>query len=85
VAELRRFHSQLIGYLTERGISSREAALRCVEVAPIWYRVAVQSEPPFPLDLYGSDYPLEPLNAAWRAHLVSMARELVDLWTSEER
>lgn len=85
VAELRRFHRQLIDCVTERRISRREAAWRCVEVAPVWYRVAVLDEPPLPLDLCGSDYPLERLNAAWRAHLRSMSRELVALWSSEER
>jgi DNA-binding transcriptional regulator PaaX len=84
-AELRRFHRQLIDYVTQRRISSDEAAWRCVEVAPVWYRVAVQDEPPFPLDLCGADYPLERLNTAWRAHLQSMSRELVALWSSEER
>jgi DNA-binding transcriptional regulator PaaX len=84
-AELRTFHRQLIDYLTERRISATEAAWRCVEVAPIWYRVAVQEEPPFPLDLCGPDYPLEGLNAAWRTHLKSMTRELAALWNADER
>jgi DNA-binding transcriptional regulator PaaX len=84
-AGLRRFHRQLIGYLTERPIDVTEAAWRCVEAAPIWYRVAVHDEPPFPLELCGSDYPLESLNAAWRAHIGSMSRELVTLWKSEAR
>ena len=83
--ELRRFHRELLGYLTERRISKSEAAWRCVEAAPIWYRVAVHEEPPFPLDLCGPDYPSERLNADWRAHLGAMQSELVALWRSEER
>jgi DNA-binding transcriptional regulator PaaX len=83
VAALRKFHRQLMGYLTEKRIGAREAAWRCVEAAPIWYRVAVQDEPPFPLALRGSDYPLEPLNVAWRAHLGAMRRELIALWNAE--
>jgi DNA-binding transcriptional regulator PaaX len=84
-AELHRFHAQLIGYVTERRLGAMEAAWRCVEVAPVWYRVAVHDEPPFPLDLCGPDYPLDRLNADWRAHLESMTGELVDLWRSAER
>ena len=83
-AELQSFHGQLIEHLTEQGISAREAAWRCVEAAPIWYRVAVQNEPPFPLELCGSDYPLERLNSAWRTHLASMTRQLIALWNAEE-
>lgn len=82
--ELRKFHRQLIDYLTEPRISTSEAAWRCVAAAPIWYRVAVHDEPPFPLDLCGAEYPLERLNADWRAHLGSMTRALVELWTSED-
>jgi len=85
IAALRKFHRQLIDYLTEPRIGSREAAWRCVEIAPVWYRVALHDEPPFPLDLCGPEYPLERLNADWRAHLASMQRELVDLWTAEDR
>ncbi len=84
-ATLRRFHREAFAYLTERGLSAREAAWRCVEVAPVWYRVAVQDEPPFPLDLCGPDYPLQGLTEAWRAHLRSSSRELVSLWKSEAR
>ncbi len=82
-AELRGFHRRLFEHLTEAGIAATEAAWRCVEAAPVWYRVAVQEEPPFPLDLRGDDYPLEPLNAAWAAHLQAMTSELVALWSSE--
>ena len=82
-AALRLFHRQLIGYLTEPNIDPQEAAWRCVEAAPAWYRVAVQDEPPFPLDLCGADYPLDGLNAAWRAYLKSMTRALVALWRAE--
>lgn len=82
-AELRRFHRQLIEYLEEPRISKREAAWRCAEVAPVWYRVGVHDEPPFPLDLCGPDYPLDGLNAAWRGHLGAMTQELVDLWKEE--
>jgi DNA-binding transcriptional regulator PaaX len=84
-AEVRRFHLQLIDYVTEPRIGAREAAWRCVEVAPVWYRVAVRDEPPLPLDFCGPDYPLDRLNGDWRAHLESMTGELVDLWRSEER
>jgi DNA-binding transcriptional regulator PaaX len=82
-SELRKFHRQLIGYLTERRISAREAAWRCVEAAPVWYRIAIHDEPPFPLDLSGADYPLDALNAAWREHLTAMARELAALWRED--
>jgi DNA-binding transcriptional regulator PaaX len=85
IAALDKFHRQLMGYLAEPRIAAREAAWRCVEAAPIWYRVTVQDEPPFPLDLRDTDYPLEGLNAAWRTHLGTMGRELVALWTAAER
>jgi DNA-binding transcriptional regulator PaaX len=84
-AELRRFHRQLIDYVTAPRISTREAAWRCVEAAPVWYRVAVHDEPPFPLAICGDDYPLQRLNADWRGHLTSMTRELVDLYRSGEQ
>lgn len=84
-AELDRFHRQLVGFLTEPRIGAEEAAWRCVEAAPAWYRVAVHDEPPFPLDLLGRDYPLERLNAAWREHLRKLTAALVALWTAEER
>lgn len=80
VAALQTFHRDLAAHLTANGLSPTEAAWRCVEAAPVWYRVAVREEPPFPLDLCGEDYPLEPLNAFWRAHLQSMTRDLVALW-----
>jgi DNA-binding transcriptional regulator PaaX len=83
--ELQKFHRHLIDYLTEPRLGEREAAWRCVEAAPVWYRVAVRDEPPFPLDLCRADYPLERLNSDWRKHLGSMTRSLVDLWTSEDR
>lgn len=83
--ELRRFHRQFLDYLTEAGIGESEAAWRCVEVAPLWYRVAVSDEPPFPLDLCGAEYPLAAINADWRAHLGSMRRPLVELFTAEAR
>ena len=84
VTELRSFHRDLVSYLTARRISPQEAAWRCVEAAPIWYRIAIQDEPPFPRDLCGADYPLEALNAAWRAHLVSMTDHLRALWKLDE-
>jgi len=84
-AELRGFHQQLIEYVAGPNIDRRESAWRCVEAAPVWYRVAVQNEPPFPVDLCGSDYPLERLNAEWREHLESMTHDLIDLWTERER
>lgn len=83
--ELRRFHRQLIAYLTDRRISGQEAAWRCVEAAPIWYRIAIRDEPPFPLDLCNSNYPLDKLNKDWRSHLTSMKEELVALWRTEEQ
>jgi DNA-binding transcriptional regulator PaaX len=84
-AVLRNFHRDLIAHLTEPNITAREAAWRCVEAAPIWYRVALQEEPPFPLDLCGPDYPLDALNAVWRAHLEAMTDALIELWQSEEK
>lgn len=82
-AALRQFHGQLIDYLTEPGVAGEEAAWRCVEAAPVWYRIALHDEPPFPLDLCGPDYPLEGLNADWRARLASMNHALVELWAGE--
>jgi DNA-binding transcriptional regulator PaaX len=84
-AELRQFHRRLIDYLTEPPVGTTERAWRCVEAAPVWYRVAIQDEPPFPLDLCRPDYPLDLLNDAWRAHLESTTRALVDLWRTEGR
>lgn len=81
--DLRKFHRQLIAYLTERKIGPSEAAWRCVEAAPVWYRIAVHDEPPFPLDLCGADYPLDALNTAWFAHLKAMSRELTALWNEK--
>lgn len=81
--ELRAFHRRLDAYLTAPGIGAAEAAWRCVEAAPVWYRIAVRAEPPFPLDLCGPDYPLDALNDAWRGHLAAMSQALADLWTSE--
>ena len=83
--ELRRFHRQLIAHLTDRRISGQEAAWRCVEAAPIWYRIAIRDEPPFPLDLCDSNYPLDKLNKDWRSHLTAMTEELVALWRTEEQ
>jgi DNA-binding transcriptional regulator PaaX len=83
--DLRRVHAQVMDYLADPGIGAREAAWRCVEVAPAWYRVAIRDEPPFPLDLRGPDYPLDRLTGDWAAHLESMTPALVDLWRSEER
>lgn len=82
-ATLRRFRAQAMAYLREEGIDAREAAWRCVEVAPAWYRVAVRDEPPFPLDLVGADYPLDGLAGDWTAHLEAMTPALVALWRSE--
>lgn len=78
--ELEAFRSQLFAYLTEPGMVAREAAWRCVETAPVWYRTVVRDEPPFPLDLCGPDYPLAALNAAWSAHLDQMSESLAELW-----
>ena len=81
IERLREFKAALTGYLTEPG-APEEAAWRCVQAAPVWYRVAVREEPPFPLDLIGPDYPLDPLNTAWRAHLEAMTPQLLALWTA---
>jgi DNA-binding transcriptional regulator PaaX len=81
--ELRKLHQKLADYLDEPKISASEAAWRCVIAAPVWYRIAVHDEPPFPLDLAGADYPVEALHAEWRARLHSKSRELVALWKAE--
>jgi len=81
---LRQFHRQLFGYLEAPGLGTREAAWRCVEAAPIWYRLAVLEEPPFPMDLRGPDYPLDRLNDDWRAHLKAVTPALLELWNAEE-
>ncbi len=83
--ELRAFHRQLMNFVTQDRISAEERAWRCVEAAPVWYRIAVHDEPPFPLDLCGSDYPLDRLNEDWRTHLKSLTQALADLWTADER
>lgn len=80
---LRAFQAELTAYLAEPGISPSEAAWRCVQAAPVWYRIAVQDEPPFPLDLLGPDYPLHALNAAWRDRLAALSEDLTALWTEE--
>ena len=80
---LRRFQRQLVAHLSDRRITATEAAWRCVEAAPIWYRVALHDEPPFPLDLCGADYPLEGLNDAWRTHLHAKSEALVALWKED--
>jgi hypothetical protein len=84
-AELHRFRQQLMEYVAAPKLDRRESAWRCVEAAPIWYRVAVLGEPPFPIDLCGDDYPLDRLNAEWRDHLESTTDALMDLWTDGER
>ncbi|MFO0611732.1 MAG: hypothetical protein U0414_04025 [Polyangiaceae bacterium] len=83
-SELRRFHHRLVSHIAAPGLGSAEAAWRCVEAAPIWYRVAVHDEPPFPLDLCGADYPLDALNADFRSHLALREADLVALWRAEE-
>jgi len=83
--ELRQFHHRLMDYVTGPPVGTTERAWRCVEAAPVWYRVAIQDEPPFPLDLARPDYPLDLLNDAWRAHLESATGALVDLWRAEGR
>lgn len=80
---LRAFQAELTAYLAEPGISPSEAAWRCVQAAPVWYRIAVQDEPPFPLDLLGPGYPLHALNAAWRDRLAALSEDLTALWTEE--
>lgn len=77
---LRRFHRQMRDYLTETGLTAEEAAWRCVEVAPVWYRVVVREEPPFPLDLCGAEYPIDALNRFWRTHVKVMTPALAALW-----
>lgn len=83
-AALSAFHAQLFGYLNAPGLAPREAAWRCVETAPVWYRTVVRDEPPFPLDLCGPDYPLAALNADWSAHLERMTEPLVELWGEQQ-
>ncbi|MCI3134727.1 hypothetical protein [Phenylobacterium aquaticum] len=82
--ELRQFHRQLLDYIDAADLAPAEAAWRCVQAAPTWYRIAVQGEPPFPRDLCGADYPLDALNAAWRARVAALDRELVDLWSGDD-
>ena len=79
---LRAFHKDLTAYLTAPSLEPEEAAWRCVEAAPVWYRVAIRDEPPFPLDLLGADYPLDRLNAGWRDHLTAASQALAALWAS---
>jgi DNA-binding transcriptional regulator PaaX len=81
-AALRTFHDALVGYLGQPGIGPTEVGWRCVQAAPVWYRIAVREEPPFPLDLCDGDYPLKSLNAAWRDHLETTSPQLIDLWRS---
>jgi DNA-binding transcriptional regulator PaaX len=83
--QLRNFHHRLFAYIAAADIDRHESAWRCVEAAPIWYRIAVQDEPPFPIDICASDYPLEALNQAWRNHLESMTEHLTELWAEEGR
>ena len=78
---LRAFHAALVAWLAEAD-APEEAAWRCIQAAPIWYRVAVREEPPFPLDLIGPDYPLEAINAVWRTHLAAATPQLLTLWTA---
>lgn len=77
---LRRFHHQLVTWLRAPSLTPSEAAWRCVEVAPVWYRVAIQEEPPFPLVLLGDRYPLDGLHADWRSHLATTTTALAALW-----
>jgi DNA-binding transcriptional regulator PaaX len=83
-ARLGDFHMRLFAYLTEPGLGPREAAWRCVETAPAWYRTVVRDEPPFPLGLCGPDYPLAALNADWSRHLERMSPALADLWAERQ-
>jgi DNA-binding transcriptional regulator PaaX len=83
-AELRAFH-QLIGDYVDAADDVVERAWRHIEVTPVWYRVAILDEPPFPLELLGVDYPLAQLRADWTGRLQSITGALVDLWPPEDR
>lgn len=80
-AELTDFHRLLMRFLAPPGLDADEAAWRCIEAAPVWYRVAVLGEPPFPLDLCGADHPLDRLNAEWGARLEATTDGLAHVWT----
>jgi hypothetical protein len=64
-AALRAFHQDLLRFLRDDRADASEVAWRCVEASPVWYRIAVLDEPPFPLPLCDADHPLEQLNADW--------------------
>ncbi len=81
--ELRAFHRSIFDYVRAAGGDRVETAWRCIEVTPVWYRVAILDEPPFPLDLLDSDYPLEQLRADWRTQLASLTDVLAELWEDE--
>jgi hypothetical protein len=77
VRDLILFKHQLDARLREPGISDEEAEWRCVEAAPAWYRVVVQVEPPFPLDLLDTGCPLAAVNESWRMALTAVEPALV--------
>ena len=68
-AALRDFHRCLLSFVTDVRATDDELAWRCIEAAPVWYRIAILDEPPFPLPLIGPDHPLEQLNTDWSAAL----------------
>ena len=55
-----------------------EIAWRCVEASPVWYRIAVLDEPPFPLSLSEADHTLERLNTDWSTAIRDAAPALVE-------
>ncbi len=84
-AELRAFHRLIGDYVDAAAGDDTEHAWRHVEVTPVWYRIAILEEPPFPLELLGPDYPLEQLRKDWTARLQSVTTALVSLWPPEDR
>jgi DNA-binding transcriptional regulator PaaX len=77
-ATLRAFHRDLKKFLHDDRADAVEVAWRCVEASPVWYRIAVLDEPPFPLSLCDADHPLEQLNADWSTALRRATPALVE-------
>lgn len=79
-AALRSFRADLLEFVNDTRAQPVEVAWRCVEASPVWYRIAVLDEPPFPLSLCGADHPLGPLNDDWsralRRATPALVREL---------
>ena len=76
----RAFEHDLFRYLSQSE-QWREVAWRCLECAPIWYRVTILEEPPFPLALLPEGYPMAELQRRWTAHLAGARDAIVRLWT----